>query len=199
MTNNNRRCMPCLLKRLQAMLTRNAQQFFLAWVPFQRRHISLPPFFGFESVFLPIRQTLRILRPFHYLANALKTMSLLKAKRPWLNWVQLPGVPLLTIALQYKRIYDPGVRIIADCHNRILSTVLSDTPVTRVFYFKGGVFVDRYSPASIVMGRRAAIKERTRLIAEPLALRDERHTRWQTQAKSINEVLVPMARKIQCA
>jgi hypothetical protein len=126
-------------------------------------------------------------------------MSLLKAKRPWLNWVQLPGVPLLTIALQYKRIYDPGVRIIADCHNRILSTVLSDTPVTRVFYFKGGVFVDRYSPASIVMGRRAAIKERTRLIAEPLALRDERHTRWQTQAKSINEVLVPMARKIQCA
>ncbi len=307
----------------------------------------MAPLLGFEAVFLPIRQTLRILRPIQYLANALKTLSLLKAKRPRVIWVQLPQVPLLTVALQYKRRFDPSVRVIADCHNRILNPpwnkwpglrgqlnacdvvvvhnnavmpkvsamgirhdilrlledppaairsevsstlsfphpwvlflasfnpdepvqelfeaarlapdihfvlagdanrasgrhsiedhpenvilpgylsgadldsaivsadailaltklddaqlssageaigagrpmVLSDTPVTRDLYYKGGVFVDTYSLASIVMGCRAAIEGSARLAAESLSLRDERYARWQSQAESINKVL----------
>lgn len=325
----------------------NIQQLFIAWIPFQRRQISMAPLFGFEAVFLPIRQTLRILRPLQYLANALKTLSLLKAKRPRVIWVQLPQVPLLTVALLYKRVFDQSVRIIADCHNRILNPpwknwpgvraqlnacdvvvvhnlavmpkvaamgirhdiirlledppaairsevsptvpyphpwvlflasfnpdepiqelfeaarlapdihfvlagdanrakgrhimrghpeniilpgylsgaeldsaiisadailaltkledaqlssageaigagrpmVLSDTPVIRDLYYKGGVFVDTYSPASIVMGCRAAIEGNTRLAAESLAIREERYARWRSQAESINEVL----------
>jgi glycosyltransferase involved in cell wall biosynthesis len=75
--------------------------------------------------------------------------------------------------------------------------VLSDTPVTRELYYKGGVFVDTYSPTSIVMGCRAAIKEGTRLAAESLALREERHARWRSQAESINEVLThPITHKL---
>lgn len=329
------------------MSKHNTEQLFIAWVPFQRRQMSMAPLLGFEAVFLPIRQILRVLRPVQYLANALKTLSLLRAKRPRVIWVQLPQVPLLTVALQYKRMFDPGVRIIADCHNRILNPpwknwpglrrqlnacdvvvvhnnavmpkvmamgvrpdilrlledppaairgearstlsfphpwmlflasfnpdepvqelfeaarlapdmhfvlagdakrangrhsmgghpenvilpgylsgadldsaiasadavlaltklddaqlssageaigagrpmVLSDTPVTRDLYYKGGVFVDTYSPASIVIGCRAAIQEGANLAAESLALRDERHARWRAQAESINEVL----------
>ncbi len=329
------------------MYEHNTQQLFIAWVPFQRRQMSMVPLLGFETIFLPIRQTMRILRPVQYVVNALRTLSLLKAKRPKVIWVQLPQVPLLTVALQYKRIFDPSVRIVADCHNRILNPpwnkwpglkaqmnacdvvvvhndtvipkvsamgirhdilrlledppavirretpstpsfprpwmlflasfnpdepvqelfeaarlapdmhfvlagdanrasgrhkmlghpknlilpgylsgadldsaigsadailaltkledaqlssageaigagrpmVLSDTPVTRDLYYKGGVFVDTYSPASIVMGCQVAIKEGTRLAAESLALREERHARWRSQAESINEVL----------
>ena len=323
------------------------QQLFIAWVPFQRRQLSMAPLLGFEAVFLPIRQIVRVLRPVQYVANALKTLSLLKAKRPRVIWVQLPQVPLLTVALLYKRMFDPSVRVIADCHNRILNPpwsnwpglraqlnacdvvvvhnnavmpkisamgvrhdilrlledppaairsevpstlsfphpwmlflasfnpdepveelfeaarlapdihfvlagdanrangrhsigrhpenvilpgylsgadldsaivsadavlaltklddaqlssageaigagrpmVLSDTPVTRDLYYKGGVFVDTHSPASIVMGCRAAIEGSARLAAESLALRDERYARWRSQAESINEVL----------
>ena len=307
----------------------------------------MAPLLGFEAVFLPIRQTVRALRPFQYLANALKTLSVLKARRPTVIWVQLPQVPVLTVALLYKRMFDPSVRVIADCHNLILNPpwnrwpglraqlnacdvvvvhnnavmpkvsamgvrtdilrlledppaamrrevlsalsfphpwvlflasfnpdepvqelfeaarlapdihfvlagdakrasgrhsirvhpenvifpgylsgadldsaivsadavlaltklddaqlssageaigagrpmVLSDTPVTRDLYYKGGVFVDTYSPASIVMGCRAAIEGGARLAAESVTLRDERYARWQSQAASINQLL----------
>ena len=109
----------------------NTQQLFIAWVPFQRRQMSMAPLLGFEAVFLPIHQTVRVLRPFQYLANALKTLSLLKSKHPGVIWVQLPQVPLLTVALQYKRMFDPSVRIIADCHNRILNPPWKNWPGVR--------------------------------------------------------------------
>jgi glycosyltransferase involved in cell wall biosynthesis len=330
-----------------AVPERNALQLFIAWVPFQRRQISMAPLLGFEPVFHPIRQAARVLRPAQYLANGMKTLSLLRSRRPGVVWVQLPQVPLLTVALLYKRWFDPRVRIIADCHNRILNPpwsnwpgltaqlnacdvvvvhntavtpkvlalgvrpdllrlledppatirgeptstlsfphpwmlflasfnpdepvqelfeaarlapdihfvlagdanratgrhsigshpknvilpgylngadldvaissadavlaltkledaqlssageaigagrpmVLSDTPVTRELYYKGGVFVDTYSPASIVKGCREAIEGGERLAAQSLALRDERHARWRAQAESISEVL----------
>jgi glycosyltransferase involved in cell wall biosynthesis len=331
-------------RMLEPALTK---QLFIAWVPFARRQVSMAPLLGLETVFLPIRQIARVLRPFQYVTNALRTLSLLKAKRPGVIWVQLPQVPLLTVALQYKRMFDPSVRIIADCHNRILNSpwnswpglkaqlnscdavvvhntkvmpkvsalgvrqdllrlledppaairsdaratrsyphpwmlflasfnpdepveellevarlapdihfvlagdanraagrhdigrlpenvvlpgyltgadldsaiasadailaltklddaqlssageaigagrpmVLSDTPVTRDLYYQGGVFVDTYSPASILKGCRAAIEGGARLAAESLALRDERYARWRSQAESIHEVL----------
>lgn len=328
---------------------KKTQQLFVAWVPFQRRQMSMAPLLGLEPVFLPVQQTPRILRPFQYLAHARKTLALLKAKSPRVIWVQLPQVPLLTVALHYKRRVDPSVRVIADCHNRILNPpwniwpglaaqlnrcdlvvvhndavipkvssmgvrqeilrlledppatirsgvpsalsfprpwvlflasfnpdepiqelfeaarlapdihfvlagdakraagrhdiegrpgnvifpgylsgadldwaiastdailaltklddaqlssageaigagrpmVLSDTPVTRALYYKGGVFVDTLSPAAIVTGCRAAIEQGSRLAAEALALREERYARWRSQADAINEVLGP--------
>jgi glycosyltransferase involved in cell wall biosynthesis len=329
------------------MPAHNTRQLFIAWVPFQRRQVSMAPLLEFEAAFLPIRQTTRILRPFQYLVNAIKTLSLLKAKQPTVIWVQLPQVPLLTVALLYRRMFDRNVRVVADCHNRIFNPpwsnwpglrgqlnacdvvvvhneaimpkvselgvrhevlrlledppaeihsgvpsalsfphpwmlflasfnpdepvqelfeaahlvpdihfvlagdsnrasgrhsiwghpknvilpgylsgadldsvigsadailaltklddaqlssageaigagrpmVLSDTPVTRDLYYKGGVFVDTYSPMSIATGCRTAIDEGTRLAAESLALRDERYVRWRVQAEAINEVL----------
>lgn len=324
-----------------------SNQVYVAWLPFHRRQMSMAPLLGFEPVFLPVQQTLRVLRPFQYLSHARKTLLLLKAKGPKVIWVQLPQVPILTVALHYKRRIDPGVRVIADCHNRILNRpwniwpgltaqlnqcdvvifhnnavipkvsamgvrhellrlledppaiirsggqstlsfprpwvlflasfnpdepvqelfeaarlapdihfvlagepnrasgrhslgdhpenimlpgylsgadldwaiesadavlaltkledaqlssageaigagrpmVLSDTPVTRSLYYKGGVFVDTHSPVSIVSGCRVAIKESTRLAAESLALREERYARWQSQAEAIDEIL----------
>jgi len=328
-------------------MSEHSQQLFIAWVPFQRRQVSMERLLGFEAVFLPIRNSGRMLRPVQYVAHALKTLSLLKARRPSAIWVQLPQVPLLTVALQYKRMFDPSVRVLADCHNRILNPpwknwpglraqlnacdvvvvhnravmpkvsamgvrhdilrlledppaeirsdvrstllfphpwmlflasfnpdepvqelfeaarlapdvtfvlagdvsraigrhsiqrrpenvilpgylsgadldsaicsadailaltkledaqlssageaigagrpmVLSDTPVTRELYYKGGVFVDTHSPESIAHGCREAIKGGTRLVGESLALREERHSRWRSQAEAIHKVL----------
>jgi hypothetical protein len=67
--------------------------------------------------------------------------------------------------------------------------VLSDTPVTRDLYPKGGVFVDTYSPASIVAGCRTVIRDASRLTEEVLLLRDERYARWWAQAESIKELI----------
>ena len=67
--------------------------------------------------------------------------------------------------------------------------VLSDTPVTRNLYYKGGVFVDTILWATIVMGCRAVIEGSERLAAESRALRAERYARWRFQAESINEAL----------
>ena len=96
-------------------------QLFIAWMPFQRRQVSMAPPLGFDPVFLPISQGIRALRPWQYLTNAWKTLALLRRRRPGVIWVQLPQVPLLTTALWYRRFHDPGVRIVADCHNRILN------------------------------------------------------------------------------
>jgi glycosyltransferase involved in cell wall biosynthesis len=322
-------------------------QIFVAWMPFQRRQLSMSPLLGFENVFLPISNAPRIFRPLQYVGHSLRTVALLRRKRPQIIWVQLPQVPLLVAALFYKRYFDPRVRIIADCHNRILNRpwnrwpglrnqlnacdvvvvhndfvvpkveamgirrdivrvledppaqmgdavriadlfphpwvlflasfnpdepiaelyeaarlapeinfvlagepkrarrrhelgarppnihlpgylrgkaldtaimstdailaltklpdaqlssageaigagrpmVLSDTPVTRNLYYRGGVFVDTYSAASIAKGCRAVIEGSTRLAAESLALRDERYAHWRSQAQSINKML----------
>ncbi len=307
----------------------------------------MAPLLGFETLYMPLPQTARWLRPFQYVQFALRTVAVLKRKCPAVIWVQLPQVPLLTAALWYKKYGHHDVRIIADCHNRILNSpwnrwpglrkqlnscdvvlvhnnaviqkvtdlgvdprliriledppatlgpqpgalhlyprpwvlflasfnpdepikelfeaarlapdirfvlagdsdrasgrhrldgfppnvrmpgylsgehldaaisqtdavlaltklddaqlssaaeaigagrpmVLSDTPVTREMYYKGGVFVDTYSPASIVAGCRLAIEQGSKLAAESAALREERLTRWQHQADSIKELL----------
>lgn len=94
---------------------------FIAWTPFQRRQLSMAPLLGFEPVFMPLGQGPRPLRPLQYLHHALATLDFLRGRRPETIWVQLPQVPLLSAALWHRRWVDPGVRIIADCHNRILN------------------------------------------------------------------------------
>jgi len=76
-------------------------------------------FFGFELVFMPHRSAIRLLRPFHYVGHAVKTLQMLRKIRPNIVWVQLPPTPLLTAVLLYRRLYDRTVRIVADCHNSI--------------------------------------------------------------------------------
>jgi glycosyltransferase involved in cell wall biosynthesis len=332
---------------MYAKVDGSVPQIFVAWMPFQRRQLSMSPLLGFQNVFLPISKAPRIFRPLQYVGHSLRTVALLRRNRPEIIWVQLPQVPLLTAALFYKRCFDPRVRVIADCHNRVLNRpwnqwpglrnqlnacdvvvvhnglvvpkveamgikrgivrvledppalishavrladpfphpwvlflasfnpdepiaelyeaarlapeitfvlagepmrarrrhelgtrppnvhlpgylrgealdaaimstdailaltklpdaqlssageaigagrpmVLSDTPVARDLYYQGGVFVDAYSAASIAKGCRAAVEGSGRLAAESLALRDERHARWRSQAESINKML----------
>lgn len=106
----------------------NPKQVFVAWMPFQRRQLSMAPLLGFEAVFFPIAQAPRALRPFQYLGHALKTLARLRRERPRAVWVQLPQVPLLTAALWYKRLFDPGAKVVADCHNRILNPPWNQWP-----------------------------------------------------------------------
>ena len=46
------------------MQASHSKQVFVAWMPFQRRQLSMAPLLGFEAVFFPIAQAPRALRPF---------------------------------------------------------------------------------------------------------------------------------------
>ncbi|RUT05575.1 hypothetical protein DSM106972_035820 [Dulcicalothrix desertica PCC 7102] len=92
-------------------------QLFIAWVPFQRRSISMKSYFGYELQFLSFAFKSRFLRPLEYAFKAWKTLTLFLHQHPQVIWVQLPPSPILHIAYFYKIFFDKTVRIIADCHN----------------------------------------------------------------------------------
>ena len=52
-----------------------------------------------------------------YLVLMWRTVRLLKRRGPDVVWLQIPQVPLLWAALVYRRLFDSGVRLVADCHN----------------------------------------------------------------------------------
>jgi hypothetical protein len=74
-------------------------------------------FFKYEVHFFSHKLSNRALRPLHYIGDAFKTVRLLTKNRPEVFWIQLPPSPLLTITLLYRRICDPRMKIVADCHN----------------------------------------------------------------------------------
>jgi glycosyltransferase involved in cell wall biosynthesis len=84
--------------------------------------------FGFQLVFLSARSAVRIFRPIQYIINAFKTVLLLLKRKPKVVWIQLPPVPLLTAVLMYRRYFDNGICIIADCHNPMFSPPWSRWP-----------------------------------------------------------------------
>lgn len=92
-------------------------QLFVAWVPFQRRSVSLKSYFGYELEFLSFSLKNRVLRPLEYILKGWKTLVLFLVQRPQVIWVQLPQTPLLHLAYLYKVVFNRGVTIIADCHN----------------------------------------------------------------------------------
>lgn len=90
----------------------------VAWTQFQRRQHSMAAMAGFECAFLPrrgSRSAASTLLDYRRLFS--ETMALLRASRPSVLWIQMPPVPLLWAALWYRRRVDPGVRVVADCHN----------------------------------------------------------------------------------
>lgn len=93
------------------------KQLFVAWVPFQRRSVSLKSYFGYELEFLSFAFKNRFLRPLEYIFKAWKMLTLCLHQQPQVIWVQLPPTPPLYLAHIYKVLFNRQVTIIADCHN----------------------------------------------------------------------------------
>lgn len=93
------------------------RQFFITWVPFQRRSISMQSYFGYDLKFLSFSFKSRLLRPLEYFLKAWVTLRLLIFKSPQILWVQFPPTPLIHVAFLYKVLFNRKVIIIADCHN----------------------------------------------------------------------------------
>ena len=93
------------------------KQLFIAWVPFQRRTVSLQEHFGFELEFITTSFKWRFLRSFEYLFKSSKTLALLIGKRPDVVWLQLPPTVMLYLSYLYQKLLKPQAIIVADCHN----------------------------------------------------------------------------------
>lgn len=90
---------------------------YFAWTQFQRRQVSMEKFFGYESVFLPLRWKNGLLaKALSYFINAVSVLKYSLLNKPSVVWIQLPQVPLLWPVLLYKLI-NRKTLIIADCHN----------------------------------------------------------------------------------
>lgn len=75
---------------------------------------------GFDCVFLsrkPYRTRFGLLADYWSLYR--RTLALLRQRRPRVLWLQLPPLPLLWAALRHRRTVDPGIRLVADCHNAV--------------------------------------------------------------------------------
>lgn len=93
------------------------KQLFVAWVPFQRRSVSMQAHFNYELKFIAISFKNRLLRPFEYVIKSAKTLTLLLTRRPQVVWCQLPPTVLLYVSYLYKALLKRDAIIIADCHN----------------------------------------------------------------------------------
>jgi glycosyltransferase involved in cell wall biosynthesis len=93
------------------------RKLFVAWVPFQRRSVSLKSYFGYDLEFLSFAFKNRLLRPLEYILKAWKMLVLFLRQRPQVIWIQLPPTPPLHLAHLYKTLFSQQVTIIADCHN----------------------------------------------------------------------------------
>lgn len=93
---------------------------YLAWTVFQRRQVSMSELVNLDCVFLPMAvggKGNRAKKALNYLVLLLRTVKLLKQREPDVVWLQIPQVPLLWAALVYRRFFNSGVRLVADCHN----------------------------------------------------------------------------------
>lgn len=101
----------------------------LAWTEFQRRQVAMAPLLGLECVFLSRRDTRALpFKGLDYLRLFWQTMLLLRHRRPTVLWLQLPPVPLLWAAALHRKLFDPGMKIVADAHNAMFGRVWSRVP-----------------------------------------------------------------------
>lgn len=89
----------------------------------------MAPHCGFELIFMPVeRRAGKLNKLLIYLVNAWKTLQILRTKRPEVVWIQLPQVPLMWVALFYRRFFNRRALVIADCHNKMFRTPWSKVP-----------------------------------------------------------------------
>lgn len=102
----------------------------LAWAAFQRRQVSMADLADFDCWFMPMKYKgpNHLVRAWHYLGLAWRTLRVLRRARPPVLWLQLPQVPLLWVALVYRALFDPRVVLVADCHNAMFTPPWSRVP-----------------------------------------------------------------------
>lgn len=93
------------------------QQLFLAWVPFQRRAVTMQSYFDYDLHHISLSFKQKVLRPFEYVIKAWQSLGLMLGRRPEIIWVQMPPAPLLYLVFAYKWLINPQVKLVADCHN----------------------------------------------------------------------------------
>ncbi len=103
----------------------------VAWADFQRRQVSIAELVGMECLFLPIGYAgrNRLAQAWNYLRLFARTVGALRSRRPVVVWVQLPQVPLLWAALLYRALFNPAVKLVADCHNGMFRPPWSRVPM----------------------------------------------------------------------
>lgn len=105
------------------------KQIFVAWVPFQRRQLSMESFFGFKSIFIHRDFKRKWLKPFEYLVKGWNTLWICIREKPGTVWAQVPPVPTLSVIFFYKLLFNRKLRVIADCHNCMFRPPWSSVPL----------------------------------------------------------------------
>lgn len=98
----------------------DSHPMYLAWTVFQRRQVSMSEVVKIDCVFLPMAvggKGSRVRKALSYLGLMWRTVRVLRMRSPEVVWLQIPQVPLLWAALAYRKFFDSGVRLVADCHN----------------------------------------------------------------------------------
>lgn len=102
---------------------------YFAWTAFQRRQVSMARYFGFQNLFMPIeRRKTRFSKLITYIRHSWSMLSILRRERPSVVWIQLPQVPLLWVALLFRRFFQHDIKIVADCHNAMFRPPWSKVP-----------------------------------------------------------------------
>lgn len=112
---------PVAPERLPAGQTLDAvnppKQLFLAWVPFQRRAVTMESYFGYDLRHISLSYKHKLLRPWEYVIKAWQSLGLMLRQKPEILWVQMPPAPLLYLVFAYKTLINHQVKLVADCHN----------------------------------------------------------------------------------
>lgn len=108
---------------------------FIAWIKFQRRAVSMQPYFQYKLKFFDNLFHDRKLKIIDYLYNSFRTLLYLIKAKPSIIWIQLPPTPLLYVALIY-RFFFRNTKIVADCHNGLFSNKW-------IPYLKGGKYLNK--------------------------------------------------------
>ena len=107
-----------------------SKQLFVAWVPFQRRSVSMQPYFDYDLEFIRLSFKHRCLRPLEYVFKAQRTFKFLLERKPNLFWIQLPPNFLLHLSYLYRKLISPTTKIVGDCHHGIFCSPWVKVPGT---------------------------------------------------------------------
>lgn len=101
---------------------------YFAWVPFQRRQLSMEDYFEYRSIFLPLKFTAnKFSKAFSYLINMVVMLVMLFRERPQVVWIQIPQTFLIWPVLIYKVF--TKISVVADCHNAMFRPPWNKVPM----------------------------------------------------------------------
>lgn len=107
-----------------------SKDLHIAWTSFQRRQVSMADLAGFECVFLPMSTGTRgrFAKAWQYARLFMRTLAVMRQRRPDTVWFQLPQVPLMWAALLYRLLFNRQAKLVADCHNAMFRPPWSRVP-----------------------------------------------------------------------